>query len=65
MLLVIGQYNGYMSLNKLKFGAKYYVYEVLKLKVKCRMGITIFKILVWGGISSYIWLFYSSADILH
>ena len=34
---------------------------------KCiRMGITIFKIYIWGGISSVVWseiTFYSSADV--
>ena len=49
------------------FGAKYCIFNVKKFKKYIRMRVTIFKIFIWGGISSYIWLeitFYTSTDML-
>ena len=50
---MIGQRPGFTSLRKLTFGAKYCFFDV---KMYIRMGITMFKILIWGGILSFIWL---------
>ena len=57
---VIGQRSYFTSLTQLTFCSKY-----VKVKRYIRMGITIFKIFIWGGISSDIRseiMFYGSAD---
>ena len=43
-----------MSLTSTMFGAKYFVHNIYIERVYIRMGITIFKISIWRGISSYI-----------
>ena len=46
--VVIGQHSGFTSLMQLTFCSKYLVIDVSKY---IRMGITIFKFFIWGGIS--------------
>ena len=62
---VIGQGSGYTSLTQLTFCSKYLVLMRKSKKKYIRMGITVFKIFIWGGISSNIRseiMFYGSAD---
>ena len=50
---MIGQRSGFTSLTQLTVCDKYLIFDVLKSKY-IRMGITIFKIYIWGSILSDI-----------
>ena len=53
-LLATGCRSSFTLLTKLTFGEKYCAFDELMFKKCIRMGITVFKIVIWGGISSVI-----------